>query len=88
MHLMTMQDGTDLVQQRYWTFTCVTLLVEEQHTTAASLYIPYSTYYKPMIYYKPTTLFSSKFMYGIRRLYMVYSNLSTYYKPTPCSELM
>ncbi len=31
-------------------------------------YIPYSTYYKPMMYYKPTPLFSSKFLYRYRTL--------------------
>ncbi len=30
--------------------------------------LPYSTYYKPMMYYKLTPLFSSKFLY--QRLYM------------------
>ncbi len=43
-----------------------------------------------MVYYKPTPLFSSKFLYRCRTLIygiFVYK-LSTYYKPTPCSELM
>ncbi len=47
--------------------------------------LPYSTYYKPMMYYKPTPLFSSKFLYRYRTL--IYGNLHykamMYYKPTP-----
>ncbi len=30
-------------------------------------YIIYSTYYKPMMYYMPTPLFSSKFLYSYRQ---------------------
>ncbi len=30
--------------------------------------VPYGTYYKPMMYYKPTPLFSSKFLYRYRTL--------------------
>ncbi len=43
-----------------------------------------------MMYYKPTPLFVSKFLYRFRMLIygiFVYK-LSTYYKPTSCSELM
>ncbi len=48
--------------------------------------VPYSTYYKPMMYYKPTPLFSSKFLYRYRTL-IYYGNSHykpmMYYKPTP-----
>ncbi len=47
--------------------------------------IPYSTYYKPMMYYKLTPLFRSKLLYRYRTL--VYGNshykFMMYYKPTP-----
>ncbi len=37
--------------------------------TTAPTYIPYSTYYKPTVYYKPCTpFFSSKFLYRYRML--------------------
>ncbi len=38
--------------------------------TIIFVYLPYSTYYKPMMYYKPTPLFSSKFLYRYRMLKM------------------
>ncbi len=44
----------------------------------------YSMYYKPMMYYKPTPLFSSKFLYRYRTF--IYGNSHykpmMYYKPT------
>ncbi len=39
-------------------------------------------YYKPMMYYKPIALFSSKFLYRYRMLIFVHKS-SMYYKPTP-----
>ncbi len=52
--------------------------------------LPYSTYYKPMMYYKHTTLFSSKFLHRYRTLVdgNSYYKPMMYCKPTPCSELM
>ncbi len=44
--------------------------------------VPYSTYYNPMMYYKPTPLFSSKFLHRYRTLIYVYKP-STHFKPTP-----
>ncbi len=46
----------------------------------AHLLLPHSTYYKPMKYYKPTPLFSSKFLYKYRMLIygiFVYSYISS-----------
>ncbi len=74
-----------------------TKLVTEQYTlhspsyvtavVSSRLQVPYSTYYKPMVYYKPTSLFSSKFLYRYRmliygRFVYIYKHL-LYYKPTP-----
>ncbi len=36
------------------------------------VHLPYTTYYKPMMYYKPTPIFSSKFLYRYRTL--IYGN--------------
>ncbi len=44
---------------------------------ASANLLPYSTYYKLMMYYKPTPLLSSKFSYRYRTLIPY----STYYKP-------
>ncbi len=41
-----------------------------------------------MAYYKPTPLFSSKFVYRYRMRGIFVYKPTTYYKPTPCSELM
>ncbi len=48
-------------------------------------HVPYSTYYKPMMYYKPTHLFRSKFLYRYRTLIYGNSHYKSimYYKPTP-----
>ncbi len=50
---------------------------QQLHFDSGSLFhIPYSTYYKPMMYYKPTPLFSSKFLHCYRTRYIIYK-LST-----------
>ncbi len=41
------------------------------------LLLPYSTYYKPMMYYKPTPSSAQSSYIGIGRLYMVYSYISS-----------
>ncbi len=45
------------------------------------------TYYKPMMYYKPTPLLQLSSCTGIGWVVVIYKP-TTYYKPTPCSELM